>query len=90
MSCIPTNHCFEVGLEKQALRRHKSVKLSTSEEKRSASRNAQKIKYNTKCVVIRKNVRKLSKEMLKRLFSKPAVPKVGEKSILFLELYLST
>jgi len=28
--------------------------------------------------------------MLKRLFSKPAVPKVGEKSILFLKLYLST
>jgi len=39
---------------------------------------------------IRKNVRKLSMEMLKSLFSRPAVPKVGENSIFFLVLYLST
>jgi len=29
-------------------------------------------------------------EMLKSLFSRPAVPKVGENSIFFLVLYLST
>ena len=39
---------------------------------------------------IRKNVRKLSMEMLKSLFSRPAVPKVGENSIFFLVIYLST
>jgi len=29
-------------------------------------------------------------EMLKSLFSRPAVPKVGENSIFFLVIYLST
>jgi len=38
----------------------------------------------------RKNVRKLPVGMLKRLFSKSAVPKVGENSIFFIVLYLST
>ena len=33
---MPANHRLEVGLEKRPLRRHKSVKIGTSEEKRSA------------------------------------------------------
>ena len=43
------NHRLEVGLEKRALRRCKSIKLA---EEISALRNERRRKYDAKCVVI--------------------------------------
>jgi len=69
---------------------------------RNASRNVRRRKYNAEKKVqcgegsnlyIRKNVRKLPEQMLKIRFSNRAVravSKVGENSIFFLALFLST